>query len=220
MRYIEKMNLCIDFENYKIRRGNALQTWTHFKNKQVKLKLYQHLWAEQKGVCIYCQQQIPQKVSVNSQGNIHPSHIEHIRPKSVGMFPHLAFEYSNLSVSCEGFDIQNPPNPIAKDFCGHSKANDYDNTLFLHPVEITDIESYFSYNIQGQIESSGKEDSKANYMIQLLHLNHNTLADMRSEMYSLILEQVTNNNLDIEEYLDVNNTQIPSFYSMLKQLFI
>lgn len=217
MRHIEKRDLCTDFENYKIRRGSALQTWKHFKNKNIKLSLHQHLWQEQKGLCVYCQQVIPQKVQIDSEGNIHPSHIEHIKPKSE--FPELTFEHSNLSISCEGFDIQNPPNPIAKDFCGHAKANEYNDLLFLLPVEMTDIESYFAYNIQGKIESSGKDDSKANYMIQLLHLNHTTLAYMRSEMYSLILEQVITQNLDIEDYLATNQIQFPAFHSMLQQLF-
>lgn len=62
MRHIEKRDLCTDFENYKSRRGSALQTWKHFKNKNIKLSLHQHLWQEQKGLCVYCQQVIPQKV--------------------------------------------------------------------------------------------------------------------------------------------------------------
>ncbi len=217
MRHIEKRDLCTDFENHKQRRGNTLQTWANFKDTQVKLTLHQHLWQEQKGLCVYCQQVIPQKVQIDSEGNIHPSHIEHIKPKSE--FPELTFEHSNLSISCEGFDIQNPPNPIAKDFCGHAKANDYDDLLFLLPAEMTDIESYFTYNIQGKIESSGKDDNKANYMIQLLHLDNTILEDMRSEQYLLVIEEFTNNNLDIEDYLATNQTQFPAFHSMLQQLF-
>ncbi len=217
MRHIERINLCIEFENYKNRRGISLQKWGNFKNKAVKLKLHQHLWAEQKGLCVYCQQQIPQKVQIDSQGNIHPSHIEHIRPKSA--FSQLTFAHQNLSISCEGYDIQHVPTPLSKAFCGHPKDNEYEETLFLHPVEMADIESYFSYDIQGKIESNGKNDNKAKYMIQILYLNNTILEDMRSEQYSLIIEEVMNNNLDIVEYLAVNNTQFPPFYSMLKQLF-
>lgn len=217
MRHIDKTSECTEFEVYKQANAVALQTWRDFRDTYIKLCLHQHLWKEQKGLCVYCQQEIPQKVQIDSQGNIHPSHIEHIRPKSV--FAHLTFLHQNLSISCEGFDIQNPPTPISKAFCGHLKDNNYDEALFLHPFEVADVERYFSYNIQGKIESSGREDSKANYMIQLLHLDNTILEDMRSEQYLLVIEEVTNNNLDIVEYLDIHYTQLPAFHSMLKQLF-
>jgi uncharacterized protein (TIGR02646 family) len=215
MRHVPKNQLCAAFESYK----STITTWNDFRNANVKLLLHQHLWAEQKGICIYCQQKIPQKVSINSAGNLHPSHIEHIRPKSISMYPHLVFEHMNLAISCEGFDIQNPIQLAIHQFCGAPKANQYNESLFLHPVENQEIEDFFTYNIQGQIQSSEKDDNMANFMISLLNLNHPTLVYMREQLYLLIVQEVAVNQLDISDYLDENYLQLPSFYSMLKQLF-
>ena len=215
MRYIPKIAPCATFESYKISENPLI--WRDFKDSSVKLHLHQHLWQEQKGLCIYCQQAIPQKVSVDSSGNIHPSHIEHIRPKSA--FPNLTFEHSNLSVSCEGYNILTPPSPIRKSFCGHLKENDYDANLFIHPFENTDIEDYFSFNVNGEISGNGKDDAKANYCIYLLGLDNSILNGMRIDEYLLAIEEVRVNGQDINDYLDSTYSQLPPFHSMLKQLF-
>jgi uncharacterized protein (TIGR02646 family) len=215
MRYVPKINPCVDFENYKISASPLV--WRDFNNTSIKLALHQHLWQEQKGLCVYCQQEIPKKITIDSAGNIHPSHIEHIRPKSI--YPNLAFEHNNLSISCEGYDIANPPSPIRKSFCGHLKENEYDATLFLHPFENPAIEEYFGFNLNGEISGNGKDDAKANYCILKLGLDNAILTKMREDSYLLVIEEVTNNGLDINEYLDSTYTQLPAFYSMLKQLF-
>lgn len=219
MRHIPKVSLCTAFEMYKSTRAHRLRTWDDFNDTTIKLALHQHLWAEQKGLCIYCQQEIPAKISINATGNIHPSHIEHIRPKSESHYVHLSFEHTNLSVSCEGFDIQRPPSTLTPTFCGHPKANHFDEDLFLHPFENEYIGEYFTYNIQGQISGSGKEDVQANYMINLLGLHHPTLNYMREQVYLMLIQEINDNNLDIDVYLSDSYSQLPAFYSMLKQLF-
>lgn len=215
MRYVPKISPCADFENFKISATPLV--WRDFNNTTVKLALHQHLWQEQKGLCIYCQQAIPQKVTVDSAGNIHPSHIEHIRPKST--FPNLTFAHDNLSVSCEGYDILNPPSPIRKLFCGHLKENQYNIALFLHPFENQDIEAHFSFNLNGEISGSSKDDAKANYCIQILGLDNTILTKMREDLYTIVIQDINTNGLDINDYLDSAYTQLPAFYSMLKQLF-
>jgi hypothetical protein len=78
MRYINKSNRCIAFDSYIAR---ARPTTWHIK-ANYKLILHQHLWAEQKGLCVYCQQSIRKKLVKDSLANpLHPSHIEHICPK-------------------------------------------------------------------------------------------------------------------------------------------
>lgn len=192
--------------------------WGRFDNN-IKLLLHQHLLNEQQYLCIYCQQSIPPKLVKDTPAAKHPSHLEHIRPKDTGMFPHLMFEYTNLSVSCNGFDIEQPP--TSPEFCGHKKENIYDDTLFLHPFEITDIEDYFEYDINGKIlPSTTYRDplKKAEYTIATLNLNELALETARQEQYNLLIEEVKN-GLDIENYLDASQPQLPKFYSMLRELF-
>jgi hypothetical protein len=90
-------------------------------------------------------------------------------------------------------------------------------------VECKDIEDYFSYEINGKIRpnpNKNQEDiSKAEYMIEILYLNHPTLTNMRNKQYQLIIEQ-QKNGIDIKEFLNPHYDLLPGFYTMLKQLFL
>lgn len=209
MRYISKTNRCADFDAYA-----KPARWSSF-DSNVKLTLHQHLLAEQQYLCVYCQQSIPRKLP---KGKLHPSHIEHIRPKSARQFPLLAFEYTNLSVSCDGFEIDPAVPRTSPEFCGHPKEDKYDDALFLHPFEEPDIEAFFDFDINGKIKATAKDPGKANYTFQLLGLEKETLREMRERQYNLIIQEV-NNGLDIATYLDPNQPELPKFYSMLRQLF-
>lgn len=213
MRYLSKTSRCGDFDTYLA--AEAPNNWGDFDSNE-KLKLHQHLLAEQQYICIYCQQSIPPKYAKNAPGNPdHPSHIEHIRPRNLR--PDLTFEYENLGVSCEGFDTVMPVG--SHDFCGHPKANLFDDTLFLHPFENQDIEDYFEYDINGKIKPSAKSPAEARFTIGLLKLDHPTLDYMREQQYLMLIEEETTNGLDIADYLDETQPQLPKFISMLKQLF-
>ncbi len=216
MRYINKNNRCIAFESYITRTPPS--NWKKV-NVNIKLTLHQHLWAEQKGLCVYCQQSIRKKLVKDAASNpLHPSHIEHIRPKdTTGTYAHLIFEHTNLGVSCNGSDVDDISDILPK-YCGHAKLNTHDDALFLHPYEVADIEDYFSYDLNGKITPSVKDAQKAQYTIDLLKLDHLDLNDMRERQYQIILEEVSN-GLDIDEYLDIHQPELPKFYSMLKQLF-
>ncbi len=216
MRYVDKTNRCSAFDTYIATRKPT--TWHIDSN--MKLTLHQHLWEEQKSLCIYCQQSICKKIVKDATGNpLHPSHIEHIRPKdAAGTFSHLIFEHSNLAVSCNGNDVDDPLDVVLK-YCGHAKLNQHDDSLFLHPFELIDVEEYFDYDVNGRITPSGKDPIKAGYTINLLKLNHPDLDSMREQQYLNIINEVNNNGLDIEDFLDPNYPELPKFYSMLKQLF-
>ena len=90
----------------------------------------------------------------------------------------------------------------------------------MHPFETPDIEDYFNYTINGEITASVKDVNRATYTIQTLHLDSSTLNDMREEQYLIVLEEMLNNDLDLTLYLDENQTELPKFYSMLKQFFL
>lgn len=204
MRFIDKSECCPDFDNYIA--NDKPSAWKDFDDN-IKLKLHQHLWREQKTLCIYCQQQTPLKKEKQASEEIR-SHIEHIRPQST--YPNLIFDYSNLSVSCEGFDCDTKDKNPKKEFCEHRKHNKYDESNFLNPIELSDIETYFEYDIEGKIHPTSKDKKKAKYMIDLLYLNHQKLIDMRKEVYLFSISEK-------DEYLSTPEV-LPPFYSMLKQL--
>ena len=156
---------------------------------------------------------------LHSRQNSDPvrSHIEHIRPRH--FYFNLTFDYSNLSVSCAGSDCA-ATEQSEKEFCGHWKDDEYDENQFLHPFELQDIEDYFEYDADGRIFANSLknevERKKAEYMIATLALNHTILIQKRAETYGAIIEKSDN---DINELLDSNVANLPSFYSMLKFLF-
>ncbi len=205
MRFIDKSERCPEFDNYVANEKPSV--WNAFDDN-IKLKLHQHLWREQKTLCIYCQQQTPLKKEKQASENIR-SHIEHIRPQSP--YTHLIFDYNNLSLSCEGFDCDTRDKKPKKEFCEHRKGNEYDENKFLNPIELPDIENYFEYDIEGKIHPTSKDNAKAQkaqYMIDILHLDHGTLNDMRKEAYLFSIDS---------EYPQTPEV-LPPFYSMLKQL--
>ncbi len=131
----------------------------------------------------------------------------------------LTFEFTNLAVSCNGFEIEPALPPSSPDFCGHPKANAFDDALFLHPFELPDIESFFEFDVNCQISSLGKEPSKSDYTIQLLSLGKETLREMRERQYLLILDEEQMGRLDVDAYLEPSQAELPKFFSMLRQLF-
>jgi len=228
MRYIEKRVL-EDFDLYVEKRNP--KTWSSLSTR-IKLELNQHLWEEQKGLCIYCQQEIPYKSHPDTEDSKHPSHIEHIRPKCKDKYPELTFVQSNLALSCNGFVIdQDSQHDIKSKFCGHRKDNEYDETLFLNPIDLNDIEDYFEYNaFDGSVAPphDGNEElkRKSAYMIETLslmppedfeeRLNSTNLVRMRKqqiELYSAL------NSKELSYALDEDQSTYPAFFSMLKQFF-
>jgi uncharacterized protein (TIGR02646 family) len=180
--------------------------------------LHQHPWRLQKGLCAYCEQEIPEKTKTEED----KSHLEHIRPKrGENGFPDLTYCFENIIVSCEGFDLTTISISKRK-FCGHIKDNQYDSELFLNPTEISDIESYFYYGSEGQVEphplKTGDEQNRAAYMIRILGLDHSVLVDMRKNQYDIWLEKKfewSDEKLAVE--LNENLPLLPSFFSLLKQ---
>ena len=226
MRYIDKTNRCEDFDNFVTTyRGRLRNDWEKFKKVKggnvVRLILHQHTWRLQKGLCAYCEQEIPEKTKPEEELK---SHLEHIRSKTA--FPHLTYTFENIIVSCEGFDLTNITE-VKRAFCGHIKDDkrrgiEYDDVLFLNPTEKTDIESYFYYDSEGNIEphptKTADEQLQAAFMIRILGLDHSVLVDMRKNQYDLWLEKKfewSDEQLAVE--LNENLPLLPSFFSLLKQ---
>jgi len=160
MRYIQKVETPQFFKNNSI----GVSTWNEYKASKKPLREY-ILKHEQNDLCVYCESQV---TSSNSS-----SHIEHIRPKAQDKYPELTFEYTNLTVSCNGnchivddnvnHNCEHRKDKVDTPFC---------ETKFLNPVELKNIRDYFKYDIdEGTILASSKNELKANYMIDTLELN-------------------------------------------------
>jgi uncharacterized protein (TIGR02646 family) len=168
MRYVHKVSA----PDFFINETKGLSQWDDYASSKKPLREY-ILKNEQKRLCIYCESKI-------SSGKRY-SHIEHLRPKEKEKYPELTFEYKNLVVSCNGSQ-HNQAQDSNQYTCGHIKSNKYDEHRFLNPIEVEDIREYFKYDFDDFIiESSGKNDIKANYTITTLKLNDARLAKSREK---------------------------------------
>ncbi len=232
MRHIHKTERCQDFDNY-VTENNLdeyldnyinnssisphpwMKLTNEFSGREAKRKLATHLYREQKGLCIYCQQNL--SYAFDNQFKTNTSHIEHIKPKARHRYPQDTFNQNNLTLSCNGFECILELGSY--EFCGHNKQERYNHQTFLNPIELEDIERYFEYTFEGDINPSKVldeiEKQKANEMINILDLKNSRLIDMRQRVFS---EMINNTEEDINLLLDENADLLPSFYSMMKQL--
>ncbi|OQY55070.1 MAG: hypothetical protein B6247_09130 [Candidatus Parabeggiatoa sp. nov. 2] len=128
MRYIDKSNRCAEFDEYV--NNDSPSVWDEFKT-DIKLKLHQHLFCSQQGLCIYCQQEVPEKKETEYRIR---SHIEHIRPRSR---PQYAHKFLN-PVECNEiedyfvYDIEGKIHP-------NSSKNQEDRTKAEYMISILDL---------------------------------------------------------------------------------
>lgn len=247
MRHIDKSKSCPDFEDFLSQYGQRLHgDWGKIKKittkssnrerimigQQVLLILFTHLRNEQKGLCIYCEQLIPEKTAIN-RVDYKYAHIEHVQKQE--LHPDLVFVQSNLSISCNGFDcdieVIVDDIPI-KEFCGHYKDNPtynptvFDDNRFLSPLKVEDIETYFDYDVEDNqmrivpnSNCSNEQQDKTKFTIDVLGLQHPTLCEMLMNAYDMMLDKLQN-GIDIAEELSDEYDILPAFYSMLKNKFL
>ncbi|MEO0043252.1 MAG: hypothetical protein RL329_2700 [Bacteroidota bacterium] len=221
MRYIDKSHRCIVFDKFVKIKVLASLKWKSFGRAKldgvrVKSALHLHLWSVQKGLCAYCEQEIPAKMESDDDTK---SHLEHIRPKAD--FPDLTYQFENLIISCEGFNLFITDAKKGQ-FCGHVKDNSYDDAIFLNPTENQGITNYFRFDSEGQIEPNPlktvSEQNQARYMIETLGLDNPVLNEMRKNQYDIWLEnQIEWSNEQLLAELDENQSILPAFYSLLQQ---
>jgi uncharacterized protein (TIGR02646 family) len=130
------------------------------------------LATEQGYICCYCNQDISNDYF----------HIEHFKPQED--FDYLEIEYSNLHVSC----IKNKKKG-APSHCGDAKANWFDNTLTLSPLD--NHEASFKYLGNGDVEAG---IPNASDMIDKLNLKDESLKAKRHAEISGILDEDTIEN--------------------------
>lgn len=192
MRYIQKSESPIFFEECK-KNLQADAVWDHFEENQelgqCKQDLKAHLMAEQSALCIYCERKIHLNFEHQDGNGVTLSfqksncHFEHVMPKD--SYPELAFEYKNLTLSCNGDQCDSEQKKSFKPedvhSCGHKKGKIFHQDEFLNPVERQDVSEFFSYDLTScAIKSSGKDDVCANKTIGLLNLDNPRLNNERS----------------------------------------
>lgn len=179
------------------------------------------LVAEQNELCGYCERQISYETS----------HSEHIKPKSI--FPQDTFNYENLIASCDGYFKESII--ATQETCGHGKGDEYDSQLFLDPTQVTDIQDYFMYDKEdGKIvanhNKNSADQSKANYMINLLNLNSeaektkntNALPDARINKKNALIKTIISEGIAPQNYKEMVNKLLTintPFISFLEYCF-
>ena len=176
MRYIQKQitpNFFIeDTKELKnkiiglLNKKDKKLVWDNDYKDKKKLKEYILVY-EQNYLCCYCEA----KVTLDN------SHIEHIKPKDMDE-DNLTFDYSNLSVSCNGECFNDKNQRLT---CGHKKSNKFDENNFLNPTKIKNIRDYFIYTDNYYMGASNLDKEKAKYTLNLLKLDvyDNNLAEAR-----------------------------------------
>ncbi len=165
MKYIKKTQI----PQFFIDTTSRLNNWSEYQGLDKRILKSYILENEQNNLCGYCES----KVTLNG------SHIEHIKPKSLDINS-LTFDYYNLIVSCNG-SCNNNYNQ--SETCGHIKGEEYNENLFLNPTTQKIIRQYFKYENSGKIDSSGLDEIKALYTINLLKLNtfNNNIQEARKK---------------------------------------
>lgn len=240
MRYVPKPG-CSEWEIFLAEFGGRLTSkdWNGLTKVSEKVKservqvgqlakedLHKSIWQEQRGLCIYCTQNIP------SIPLTRYSHLEHVKPKGSKKNPspyyHLRFDYNNIAVSCNGFECSTNEDVETRKYCGHYKDNRYkppayDDNLFINPHQETNIESFFSYNIEGEISCSEVGmvfgEDRVKYMILHLGLNEQKLVDFRKRTYESLIEQEELDSAAVNDLLLAEEDSLIGFQPMLKQLF-
>ena len=190
--------------------------WQEYQSgkKQLRQHILNH---EQHALCLYCERAISADTGV--------SHIEHVQPKQ--QYPQLTFDYANLAVSCEGYQLT--PSEMADaakkgHSCGHKKDSEYDSALFLNPLQQENITDYFAFKPHTQLIEATLDRYKAqvDYTVNILRLNESGIMLARQnavKSFRTVLAKLSNKQQQkqaISKYL--NNDKQP-FISCLRYHF-
>ena len=139
--------------------------------RNIRHKLRDYNIEQQHGLCAYC----CRKISIDNSLN------EHIKPRGCSEYSKFSMDYDNIVSCCDKREDDST--------CSHHKGNEYDERLFVSPLN-EECESHFQYAPNGQVFSSSKEGQ---YTIDLLNLNSYKLQRARAahikncKAYTIIL---------------------------------
>lgn len=165
----------------RISKGNAPDFWISYikhhpshkyadldrteEGIAVRNELRKYLAREQMNICCYCCCKLsPDK-----------SHNEHIKPESI--YNTLTMDYGNIVVSCTR------EKNIARFTCGMKKGSDYDEHLFVSPLN-ENCSSHFIFYPNGSIDS---DTVQGKYTMKLLALHESkSLKESRKIQYDTV----------------------------------
>lgn len=167
MRHYSKRAAPTSFDTWKAMANEDWQpSYSSLQNPEKRV-LHQALLDEQGHLCCYCGRGI----------ELSDSHIEHFRPQE--QREDLALDFENLLASC--IRETEPGAPL---HCGHAKGQDFDEALYVSPLDPT-CESRFGYRLTGDILS---KDERASYMTALLKLDIEFLRNRRGEVLARVFD--------------------------------
>lgn len=173
---IELKHIHEPVELSEYRRRNPASTWDDAAFNVVKPIVRQQLNQEQEGLCVYCENTLP-----DNEG-----HIEHIKSKRLN--PTLTFVYENLSRSCDG-----------PGHCGHHKKRQ------ILPIEPrTGCNRYFILQaLDGKLAPAPglqrNETQDAKNTLQILGLNAPALARLRKSYVDTV--RYLSNSAEIADFV-------------------
>lgn len=211
MRYIQKTTAPEAFSQ-EIADFTVDTAWNELHCKPA---LREYLRQEQYQLCAYCEG----KLEDNN------SHIEHIEPQERN--PQRRFDYQNLIASCNGGEEccadELKPSYAQLDIqsCGHRKSNAFEPDLFLNPVEVREISDYFAYDCHsGMIQcNENQSPAKANYMIDLLHLDSVYLCHSRLNARTALIKAIKRSGKKPQQALPKLLAKPRPFMSFLQACF-
>lgn len=176
----------------RISKGNAPDFWVSYtrqhpnhkyadldrtvEGKTVRNELRKRLAQEQMNICCYCCCKLsPDK-----------THNEHIKPES--KYDQLTMDYENIVVSCTR-------NKNTSRFtCGMKKGNEYDESLFVSPLE-ENCTNHFIFYSNGSIDS---DTDQGKYTIRLLALHESkSLRESRKSQYDAVYNTCSGEIIDL-----------------------
>ena len=118
MRFIDKSKRCDEFDKYINDNPHGLSSTGKWNlPTDIKNKLHNNI-LKQQGLCIYCQQELPEK---ENPQYLPESIIEHLRPKT--KYAGLTYVFCNLSVACKKHKQKKDKKELI-DFCEDRKDAD------------------------------------------------------------------------------------------------
>ncbi len=231
MRHIIKLPIDATIQNQLLAKqqniddGTTAPNWRLSQGQKIEIK--SKLLHAQKHLCCYCECEIDY-----NNHHIEHFHERHDRPDKI-------YDFDNLILSCEGQKepLRRPETQAETDDrrdnirCGHGKTKtqhqglEIDYALLLSPIQ--NNAALFYYNDSGEVEhntSNQTEIDKVVYTCERLKLNSIRLVNERIDTIVLIqndLNQLTlaDQKTFIEALLDDTQSQLPAFYSTIKDNF-
>jgi len=162
-------------EKYLASGSTSSFSWGQYKGEKTNHILGRLLMAQTNDHCSFCDQ-----FPMQAQSRVT---IEHFRPKAMGAFPELAFEWTNLFYCC--------------DRCQQKSGSKAFVEGTLKPDEREyEFNNYFTYNVlTGEIElnpfASQEDKKKAQRLLDRYDLNEEPLVNARKNRYvdTILLEE-------------------------------